>query len=119
MVEFHSQTLDTVFHALSDPTRRGMLRSLERKDLTVSELAAPYSMSLAAASKHIKMLEQAGLIRRRVQGRTHHCSLEAAPLAGAMEWLRHYQRYWTARLDDLERELNRPETTEKKGAGHE
>ena len=87
-----------------------MLRALGRGEMTVTALAAPFRMSLAAASKHVRTLEQAGLIRRTIQGRTHRCRLETAPLAAAMDWLRHYERFWSERLDDLERALERPET---------
>lgn len=105
MVELQTSQLDTVFHALGDATRRAMLRDLAEGDRTVGELAQPHAMSLAAASKHIKALEQAGLIVREVRGRTHLCRLEAAPLAGAHDWLGVYERFWTGRLDVLERLL--------------
>jgi len=97
--------LDDVFHALGDPTRRRMLRELVHGVRTVSQLAEPFDMSLAAASKHIKVLEGAGLIVREVRGRTHICRLNAGPMAGAYEWLTTYQRFWTGRLDVLERLL--------------
>ena len=97
--------LDAVFHALGDPTRRRMLRDLAEGERTVGELAQPFAMSLAAASKHIKALESAGLIRREVRGRTHLCRLEPGPLAGAHEWLGFYERFWTSRLDLLDRLL--------------
>lgn len=103
MVELDSPRLDTVFHALGDPTRRLMLRELAHGERTVGTLAEPFSMSLAAASKHIKVLENAGLVRREVKGRTHWCRLDAHALAGAFEWLKTYQRFWTGRLDALER----------------
>ncbi len=80
-----------------------MVHRLARGPCTVSELAAPFAMSLAAASKHIQVLERAGLVRRTVQGRTHTCSLDAQPLHAGMEWLRHYERFWTERVDALER----------------
>lgn len=80
-----------------------MLRELAAGERTVGQLAAPLAMSLAAASKHIKALEAAKLIRREVKGRTHVCHLAAGPLAGAHEWLSFYERYWTDRLDELER----------------
>jgi DNA-binding transcriptional ArsR family regulator len=105
MVELQASRLGTVFHALGDATRRRMLRELAIGERTVSELAEPFAMSLAAASKHIKALESAGLIRREVRGRTHLCRLNPAPLASAHEWLSFYERFWTARLDDLERLL--------------
>jgi DNA-binding transcriptional ArsR family regulator len=105
MVELAAPQLDAVFHALGDPTRRRMLRTLADGERTVSQLAEPFSISLAAASKHIKALENAGLIRREVRGRTHICRLEPGPLASAHEWLDFYERFWTARLDVLERLL--------------
>jgi len=105
MVELESAQLDTVFHALGDATRRRMLRELAGGEQTVGELARPFAISLAAASKHIKALENAGLIRREVRGRTHLCRLEPEPLATASDWLSHYERFWTARLDELERLL--------------
>jgi DNA-binding transcriptional ArsR family regulator len=119
MVDIHRPSLDSVFHALADPTRRAMLRRLDGGELSVTALAAPFSMSLAAASKHIRSLEQAGLIRRTVRGRTHLCRIEAAPLAAAMDWLRHYERFWNERLDDLERALEQPETAPEKGESHD
>ncbi len=102
--------MDAVFHALGDRTRRLMLRQLAQGERTVSQLAEPFSMSLAAASKHIKALEGVGLIRREVQGRTHVCRLNAGPLSAADEWLRYYERFWTGRLDRLE-ELLRLDST--------
>jgi DNA-binding transcriptional ArsR family regulator len=97
--------LDSVFHALGDATRRRMLRELARGEQTVGQLAEPLAMSLAAASKHIKALENAGLIRREVRGRTHLCRLAPGPLASAHQWLSFYERFWTGRLDVLERLL--------------
>lgn len=112
MVELQTQQLDAIFHALGDPTRRKMLRALSHGERTVSQLAEPYSMSLAAASKHIKALETAGLIRREVRGRTHVCHLEPGPLASAHEWLSFYEGFWTLSLDRLE-ELLREEDAAK------
>jgi DNA-binding transcriptional ArsR family regulator len=105
MVEYQTQHLDTVFHALGDGTRRRMLRELSRGERTVGQLAEPFSISLAAASKHIKALEHAGLIRREVKGRTHVCRLEPGPLASAHDWLAFYERFWTGRLVALEQLL--------------
>jgi DNA-binding transcriptional ArsR family regulator len=105
MVELQTPQMNSVFHALGDATRRQMLRDLARGERTVSELAEPFAMSLAAASKHIKVLEGAGLIRREVRGRAHICRLEPGPLASAHEWLGFYQRFWTSRLDALEQLL--------------
>ena len=102
MVEHMTPALDTVFQALTDATRRAMLRSLADGDRNIGELAAPFDMSLAAASKHVKVLERAGLVRRLVKGRTHVCRLEPAPLAAADEWLRFYEQFWNRRLDALD-----------------
>jgi DNA-binding transcriptional ArsR family regulator len=102
MVESSSTRLDDVFHALSDPTRREMVRRLSRGEHSVTELAEPFRMSLAAASKHIKTLERAGLVRRVVEGRVHRCHLQSKPLARAHAWLGFYERYWSRRFDALE-----------------
>ncbi|MBP7242525.1 metalloregulator ArsR/SmtB family transcription factor [Amaricoccus sp.] len=109
MVESIASPLDAVFHALGDPTRRRMLRDLAGGERSVTELAEPAAMSLAAASKHIKVLEAAGLIRREVRWRTHVCRLAPEPLAAAHDWLGFYERFWTERLDILDR-LLREET---------
>jgi DNA-binding transcriptional ArsR family regulator len=101
--------MDAVFQALSHSARRDMLGRLADHDRTISELAAPYRMSLAAASKHVKVLERAGLIHRSVQGRQHLCRLAPQPLAKASEWLRVYERFWTGRLDSLEAMFQPPE----------
>ena len=102
MVQFSDIQLDTVFRALADPTRRAMLRSLSAREQSLTELAAPFSMSFPAASKHVRVLEQAGLVRRRIEGRTHICALEAEPLAAATEWLNFYQTYWSEKFDALD-----------------
>ncbi|HZH51590.1 MAG TPA: metalloregulator ArsR/SmtB family transcription factor [Microvirga sp.] len=109
MVEQDSR-LDAVFHALADPTRREMLRRLAAGERTIGELAAPFRMSFAGASKHVRALESAGLVRRTVRGRSHVCRLDPAPLAAADEWLRFYERFWNERLDALERELGKLDT---------
>ncbi|MBW9086478.1 helix-turn-helix transcriptional regulator [Rhizobium wenxiniae] len=110
MVELSAYQVDTVFHALSDTTRRHMLRELALGERTVGQLAEPHAMSLAAASKHIKVLEGAGLVRREIQGRTHLCRLDPGPLATAHQWLSFYERFWTGRLDALERLLKEDDT---------
>lgn len=102
MVNNQSEQLDALFQALADPTRRAMLHHLAEGAQTVSDLAAPHAMSLAAASKHIKVLERAGLVRRQVQGRTHFCHLEAGPMHGGAEWIHHYEQFWNRSLDTLE-----------------
>lgn len=94
--------MDAVFHALAHGARRDMLGRLADGELTVGQLAGPLAMSLAAASKHIKVLEGAGLVRRTVDGRRHVCRLDPAPLADATAWLRFYERHWNERLDALE-----------------
>lgn len=106
--------LDALFRALADPTRRAMLDELAQAPRSVGELAAPHAMSLAAASKHIQMLERAGLVERTVEGRTHRCRLDARPLHAGAEWLRHYAKFWTQRLDALEALLRSPEPRKKK-----
>lgn len=93
-----------------------MLRMLADGERTVGALAEPFPMSLAAASKHVKTLENAGLIRREVSGRTHICRLEPSPLASARDWLGFYERFWTERLDLLDTVLRQTETGEPSGA---
>jgi DNA-binding transcriptional ArsR family regulator len=105
MVELEAPELTPVFHALGDATRRRMLRELAHGERTVGQLAQPFAISLAAASKHIKALELAGLIRREVRGRSHFCRLEPGPLEAAHEWLSFYERFWTDRLTILDRLL--------------
>jgi DNA-binding transcriptional ArsR family regulator len=102
MVLEQTRTLDNVFHALADPTRRAMLRSLAAGERNIGELATPFSMSFAAASKHVRVLEGAGLVRRRIEGRSHICRIEPGPLRTADEWLRFYESFWNSKLNDLE-----------------
>jgi DNA-binding transcriptional ArsR family regulator len=119
MVELEAPQLSAVFHALGDATRRRMLHDLAQGERTVSQLAEPFPISLAAASKHIKVLETAGLIRREIRWRTHVCRLAPEPLARAHEWLGHYESFWNDRLDDLERllreEQEKPQDKPRKG----
>lgn len=96
------ERLDMTFHALADPTRRGMLASLALGEKSIGELAQPYAMSFAGASKHVQVLERAGLVTRRKAGRTQICSLQAEPLAEANQWLRQWEQFWNLRLDALE-----------------
>jgi DNA-binding transcriptional ArsR family regulator len=107
MVELRAAQLDSIFHALGDATRRRMLRELASGERTVGELAEPFAISFQAASKHIKVLEHAGLIHREVRGRTHRCRLNAGPLASAHQWLSAYESFWTEHLDVLERLLRK------------
>ena len=96
------ERLDATFHALSDPTRRAMLATLARGERSIGELARPHDMSFAGASKHVGVLERAGLIERRKAGRQQLCRLRAGPLGEADRWLRQWEGFWTARLDALE-----------------
>jgi DNA-binding transcriptional ArsR family regulator len=107
MVELEDDRLDAVFHALADRTRRTMLQLLAHGESSVGELGAPFRMSFAGASKHVKALERAGLVSRAVIGRTHVCRLEPAALTQADDWLRRTEVFWRNRLDALERELQR------------
>lgn len=94
--------MDTVFHALASGARRSMISRLVDQELTVGQLAEPFAMSLAAASKHIQVLERAGIVRRTVAGRRHICRLEPERLASASAWLRFYEQHWERSLDALE-----------------
>jgi len=107
MVE-SSPPLDEVFHALASAPRRQLLRTLADGERTVGDLARPFDMSLAAVSKHLKVLEAARLVERRTAGRTTSCRLTPGPLADVREWVDFYERFWTARLDALEA-MFRPE----------
>jgi len=112
MVKYRSATLDRVFHALAHPARRVMLRRLAEGERNLSELAAPLRMSFPAASKHVRVMERARLVRRRIVGRTHLCRIEARPLAEASSWLEEYRRIWEQnyqRLDALLEELQAQE----------
>jgi DNA-binding transcriptional ArsR family regulator len=101
MVESRRE-LDRVFAALADPTRRAILGRLRSGDASVGEIAAPFSISLAAVSKHLDVLERAGLVRREARGRERRCHLEAAPLREAVDWADAYREFWGERLDALE-----------------
>ena len=100
--------LDTTFHALADPTRRGMLASLALGDRSIGELGEPFRMTFAGAAKHVKVLERAGLVARRKEGRRQICSLKAEPLAEAEQWLRQWEQFWTVRLDRLQALVEEP-----------
>ena len=94
--------LDTTFQALSDPTRRGMLASLALGERSIGELGEPFAMSFAGAAKHVKVLESAGLIERRKDGRKQICTLRPEPLAEAERWLKQWEEFWTVKLDRLQ-----------------
>jgi DNA-binding transcriptional ArsR family regulator len=101
MVKYKADTLDRTFAALSDPTRRAILARLAQGDASVSELAAPFAMSLPAISKHLRVLEQAGLVERTRDGRVHRLRLVAQPLHQAASWIAHYQQFWEQQLAAL------------------
>ena len=115
MVKYSSR-LDDVFGALADPTRRSILENLSRGDQCVTALARPHRMSLPAISKHLRVLEHAGLICRRRDGRIHHLKLDAKPMQEAARWIEEYRRFWEGNLDSLAKFLEQTnQTTEKKG----
>src|SRR6185295_3172302 len=109
MVKYEDPVLDRVFSALADPTRRGVLDSLSGGSLAVSELAAPHGMSLPGFLKHLRVLEDAGLIERNKEGRVVSCELDAAPLKAASAWMSRYEKFWTEKLDSLARYLYQQE----------
>jgi DNA-binding transcriptional ArsR family regulator len=102
MVEHQSAQLDEIFGALADPTRRAILARLTKGDALVTEIAEPFDISLAAVSKHVRVLERAGLVHRTVVGREHRCALSPRPLRAAADWVEHYRAFWETRLDALE-----------------
>ncbi len=105
MVNYSSGRLDKVFSALADPTRRQMIAMLSRDERSVSELAKPFRMSLPAVSKHLKILEESGLIVRRVEGRVHRISMDPESLEEAIEWIRRHKSFWEKNLENLARYL--------------
>ncbi|MGH7965220.1 MAG: ArsR/SmtB family transcription factor [Candidatus Binatia bacterium] len=113
MVEYQAETLNHTYAALADPTRRAILTQLLRQDARVTELAEPFDMSLNAVSKHLHVLERAGLIRREIRGREHYLSADPAPLQEAAEWLNTYRKFWEKRLDRLESFLRQKRATKK------
>jgi len=102
MVEYSEARLSRTFAALADPTRRAILARLQGGSLRVSEIAAPFEISLNAVSKHLKLLERARLLRREVRGREHYCFLDATPIGEAEQWTAGYREFWERRLDALE-----------------
>ncbi len=100
-----SQTLDRVFLALGHPVRRQILLRLTQGSTKVTDIAEPFDLSLNAISKHLKVLERAGLIQREVLGREHYCRIRPEPLEEVSNWLVYYQAFWTSRLDAMEREI--------------
>jgi DNA-binding transcriptional ArsR family regulator len=101
----YPETLNAVFAALADPTRRAILEELAKGHSTVSELAEPHDMSLPAISKHLRVLEEAGLITRTVEGRIHYLQLNSKPMSEVLAWLELYRKFWEQRFDALEKYL--------------
>lgn len=101
MVNYTDEALDAVFSALADPTRRAILGRLAAGELTVGELAEPFDMSLPAVSKHLRVLERAGLLVQEKDGRIRRCRLDAEPLKEAAEWIGHYRQFWEEQFDQL------------------
>jgi DNA-binding transcriptional ArsR family regulator len=114
MVEYRSKLLDRTFGALADPTRRRILAQLAQGDECVTDLARPHAMSLAAVSKHLIVLEKAGLVRRRRNGRVHSLALEAKPMQEAQAWIDRYRKFWEGNLDQFEKYLDTLQTKETK-----
>ncbi|MGB8355910.1 MAG: metalloregulator ArsR/SmtB family transcription factor [Chthoniobacteraceae bacterium] len=114
MVEYSSKLLDRTFGALADPTRRRILSQLAKGDGCVTDLARPHRMSLAAVSKHLIVLEKAGLVRRRRNGRVHSLALEAKPMQEAQAWINRYRKFWEGNLDQFESYLEKLQTKENK-----
>jgi DNA-binding transcriptional ArsR family regulator len=116
MVKYSSRTLNRTFAALADPTRRRILAHLAQGDQRVTRLAKPHAMSLPAISKHLRVLEKAGLLRRRRYGRVHEMRLDARPLRQAAQWVEEYRKFWQGSLDRLSKYLesqNRPSAKRK------
>lgn len=110
MVNYRATSLDRTFGALADPTRRKILEHLARADARVTDLARPFAMSLPAISRHIAVLERAGLLKRRRKGRVHQLRLRSAPIREASHWIDAYRRFWAGSLDSLAAYLERGET---------
>src|SRR5882672_4890052 len=105
MVKYADDELDSVFAALADPTRRAVLNTLAERSVAVSELAAPHGMSLPGFMKHLRVLQDAGLVERTKEGRVVSCELSAAPMQQAAVWMSRYEKFWTEKLDALGRYL--------------
>ena len=116
MVKYSTDTLDFTFAALSDPTRRAILRRLATGERTVTELAEPFRISLPAISKHLRVLEKAGLLAQEKDGRIHRCRIVAKPLQDASGWIAHYRAFWEESFDRLDGYLYELQKKEKKDA---
>ncbi|WP_370978450.1 ArsR/SmtB family transcription factor [Agaribacterium sp. ZY112] len=109
MVNYKDEQLTIIFSALSDPTRRAMLKRLGDKEMPVAELAEPFDMTKSAITKHVKVLENAKLLQRSIHGRTHYCKFNPEPLDHASQWMRFYKVFWNKKLDALDDFLNEQE----------
>jgi DNA-binding transcriptional ArsR family regulator len=112
-----SDSLSATFAALADPTRRAILARLASGECSVTELAKPFDMSLPAVSKHLRVLQRAGLIARRREAQWRRCRIDAGPLKQVAAWTEHYRHIWEARLDRLDRYLQHMKAKEDKGHG--
>jgi DNA-binding transcriptional ArsR family regulator len=113
MVKYKTVSLDATFTALSDPTRRRLLERLSHGQVCVTDLARPFSISLPAISRHLCVLEKAGLLKRRRHGRRHELELNAAPMKAAVQWIEEYRRFWEGSLDALAAYLENSESTKR------
>lgn len=118
MVLDRSPRLDLVFHALAHPARRAIVRQLSSGERNLSELAAPLKMTFPAASKHVRVLEGAKLVRRRIAGRQHLCRLHAAPLKEAMQWTEQFRKSWEVRFEALDSLLEEMKSDEASAPRH-
>ena len=119
MVKYESPLLDRTFSALADPTRRSILANLAEGERCVTDLAKPHRMSLPAISKHLRVLEKAGLVRRKRDGRVHRLKLEAKPMQQAQQWIEEYRRFWEESLDRLDTYLKEIQSKEQQAEAQE
>jgi DNA-binding transcriptional ArsR family regulator len=115
MVNYHENLMDAVFVALADPTRRGMIARLSKGPASIGELGRPYDVSKPAITKHVKILERAGLISRKKDGRIHRCRLNPKPMEEAEEWIEKHRKFWQGSLGKLARYLERTKPAGEKG----
>ncbi|MDH4068910.1 MAG: metalloregulator ArsR/SmtB family transcription factor [Ignavibacteria bacterium] len=114
MVNYRQQELDSIFAALADPTRRGILERVARHELTVTELAADFPISLPAISRHLRILAGAGLLEQSKEGRFRRCSLNSRPLRAAAAWLERYEEFWSGKFDRLDDLLSASQPPKRK-----
>ena len=114
MVKYTEENLNNTFAALSDPTRRAILARLAKGETQVTELAAPFGISLPAVSKHLRVLEKANLVKRRIEGRVHHFSANPLPMVSAKGWIENHQQFWEQQLEALGQYLEQTTSKEKK-----